>query len=357
LAAPTAVLADVTVYGKLHVSADYIDSDTADTATQDAANLSFSSNSSRIGFKGNEDLVRGLKAVWQVESGVNMGATGHNGTSTGTNNTLSSRNSFLGLKGGFGTVLIGNHDTPFKMFGRNFDVFGDTVADNRQLFNTATDGIGWDLRPSNVLAYITPDLKGFGGVVAYVSDAAPASGSADNNNASAFSLNGTYSNGPIYVGAAYEVHIVKSSALGTGFTNDPYAFRLGGSFKAGPVKVGAMYQALRDADGIDAERDDFTLFGTFSFGMETIKLAYTYAGELEGTVAGTGNNTDAGLFALGFDHKFSKRTTAYAQLTMVNNEAIGNYGLGANSGYGNPIAATSAGENPSAFSVGLIHSF
>jgi predicted porin len=279
-----------------------------------------------------------------------------NGTATTGNDTLSTRNSYLGLAGGFGTVLMGNHDTPFKMFGRNFDVFGDTIADNRQLLNAdvANDGTGdWDLRPSNVLAYITPNLNGFSGVLAYVSGITQTTDGADNNKASAFSMSGTYSNGPIYVGAAYEVHTVKDAL---GLTNDPSAFRLGGSFTTGPIKVGAMYQALRDADGNDAERDDYTLFGTYSFGMETIKLAYTYAGEWD-TGGATVNNSDASLFALGLDHKFSKRTKGYVQYTMVSNEAASAYGIGANSGYGNSVAAAAVDKSPSAFSVGLIHKF
>jgi predicted porin len=290
-----------------------------------------------------------------------MGTTGRNGTAAGINNTLSSRNSYLGLAGGFGTVLMGNHDTPFKMFGRSLDVFGDTTADTRQLLNaknaTYTDGTGWDLRLGNVLAYVTPNFNGFSGVLAYVSGAGQTATTAvgsDNNKLSAFSLNGTYKNGPIYAGLAYESN---NFSDGKGLPNDPTAFRLGGSFTTGPIKVGAMYQALRDADGTDSERDDYTLFGTYSFGMETIKLAYTYAGEVDSGGVTT-PNSDSSLFALGLDHKFSKRTKGYVQYTMLSNEkgVVTNTTLGGNSGYGNSVASA-VDKSPSAFSVGLIHKF
>jgi predicted porin len=282
-----------------------------------------------------------------MESGVGMNKT----ATSGNANSFTSRNSYLGLAGGFGTVLMGNHDTPYKMFGRSLDVFGDTTADTRQLLNA-----GFDARPANVLAWVTPNFSGFSGVLAYVSDLtlSTSTNGADNNNNSAFSLNGTYKNGPIYLGAAYQVHAIKDS-YSPALSNDPSAFRLGGSFETGAIKVGAMYQGLRDIGGADLDRDDYTLFGTYTFGMETIKLAYTYAGEWD-TGGATVNNSDASLFALGLDHKFSKRTKGYVQYTMVSNEAASAYGIGANSGYGNPVASA-ADKSPSAFSVGLIHSF
>jgi predicted porin len=291
-----------------------------------------------------------------------------NGTATTGKDTLSTRNSYLGLAGGFGTVLMGSHDTPFKMFGRKFDVFGDTVADNRQLLNPLG---AVDARPENVLAYITPNFNGFGGAIAYVSSldvsgededtTGQTDAGADNNKSSAYSLSGTYANGPIEVGMAYQVLTIKDAA---DVNEDPSVFRLGGSFTTGPMKVGAMYQMVRDVElELDdtgttytgLERNDYTLFGTYAFGMNTIKLAYTYVGEIDSD-DGTVDDTDASLFALGLEHKFSKRTTGYVQYTMLANGKEMNLGLGDNSGYGNPVDSD-YDKSPSAFSVGLIHNF
>lgn len=361
LAAPTA-FADVTIYGRMNVSVDYTDTDSdvpAGTTNVDKGNLGLSSNSSRIGFKGDENLGNGLKAVWQVESGFTMGGTSAAGTST-----LSNRNTYVGLAGDFGTALMGIHDTPFKMTGRLFDPFDDTIADNAQLLGNGNAGIGgFEQRPSNVIAYITPNFNGFNAVAAYVTGLANTTytdgdgnvgvGGADNNKATAFSINGTYANGPIVVAAAYETHNVKD-AFGT--ADDPSAFRLGGSFNFGPGTVGAMWQQINDYTGADVSRDDWTLFGTYTFGLETVKLAYTQAGQVD--VAGTEvPDSDASLLALALNHKFSKRTTGYVQYTALSNENAAQYALGgAGSGYGDPVTP-GVGKDPSAFSVGLIHDF
>jgi predicted porin len=105
-AAPAAMAAtsNVDIYGKLHLSVNWYDDN-----PNESADLGISSNASRFGIKGAEDLGGGLSAIWQIESGVNLDEQ------TGT---LANRNSFVGLKGGFGTVLLGNHDTPLKLVGR-----------------------------------------------------------------------------------------------------------------------------------------------------------------------------------------------------------------------------------------------
>ncbi|CAK0754373.1 Porin [Gammaproteobacteria bacterium] len=365
LAGPTAALADVTVYGQLHMSIDYTDSKTKAGAGSSArkTNLGISSNASRIGFKGNEDIGSGMKAVWQIESLVNMdGGTGGLG---GSGTTLATRNTYLGLAGGFGTFLMGRHDTPFKMLGRSLDPFIDTIADNRQLL--ATD-FG-ELRPSNVIAYITPSFSGFSAVLAYVTGlnnspytdnfANAGIGGADNNKATAFSMNATYKNGPIYAGLAYEKHNLINTVAAP---NDPSAWRLGGSYTFGPATVGGMWEQLSDVDSKDMERTAGTLFGTYTFGMETVKLAYTQAGKWK-TGGNDLKNSDASLWSLGVDHKFSKRTTAYAQYTGLNNEKAADYALGGGTGlpsggggYGDPVQP-SLGKDPNAFSVGLIHKF
>jgi len=125
LVAPLAAFADsgnVTISGDMKVSVDSLDNG-------NTRKLNASSNSSHIAFAGNEDLGNGLKAVWQVDSEVAMGATG-NGS-----NALSSRNSFLGLAGGFGTFVVGKHDTPVKLLGRKVDLFGDQIGDSRNLIS------------------------------------------------------------------------------------------------------------------------------------------------------------------------------------------------------------------------------
>jgi predicted porin len=61
--------------------------------------------------------------VWQIESGLGGGTDGMGTGSIGT------RNTFIGLAGGFGTFVMGRHDTPYKIATGKYDIFGDTIGD------------------------------------------------------------------------------------------------------------------------------------------------------------------------------------------------------------------------------------
>ncbi|HNB79255.1 MAG TPA: porin, partial [Rhodocyclaceae bacterium] len=69
----------------------------------------------RIGFKGSEDLGNGLKAIFEVEFGFNGDET---------NATFNyNRHSWVGLTGGFGTVLGGRVDGARYSFVGKYDPF------------------------------------------------------------------------------------------------------------------------------------------------------------------------------------------------------------------------------------------
>jgi len=57
-----AATSNVDVYGKLHVSVSAFNDQEAGVE-----DMQVSSNASRIGFKGSEDLGGGLAAIWQIE--------------------------------------------------------------------------------------------------------------------------------------------------------------------------------------------------------------------------------------------------------------------------------------------------
>ncbi|WP_312263876.1 porin, partial [Rivihabitans pingtungensis] len=67
----TAALADVTLYGAIDETLESVSArGAADSARNIGQTTRVTSNSSLIGFKGSEDLGNGLKAIWQVESGL-----------------------------------------------------------------------------------------------------------------------------------------------------------------------------------------------------------------------------------------------------------------------------------------------
>ncbi len=142
MAAPAAAMADAVLYGKLNVAIDYVDQDnrlTFDRAgnpvfadgfdgwglsgnqgtrpwNSNPYNLLVGNNngpSNRIGVKGSEDLGNGLKAIYQVEFGIDLTDTNNRAVSGSESVTM--RNSYVGLAGNWGTFLMGRHDTPLKI--------------------------------------------------------------------------------------------------------------------------------------------------------------------------------------------------------------------------------------------------
>jgi hypothetical protein len=67
-AMPVLAHADVTIYGSIRAGLDSMKS----TDTSFKSSTGVDDFASRIGFKGNEDLGNGLKAIWQVETGMNV---------------------------------------------------------------------------------------------------------------------------------------------------------------------------------------------------------------------------------------------------------------------------------------------
>lgn len=236
MVAPGAAMAEAILYGKLNVSLDYanvknvvmptygyatdangdvlLDANGNPTLVRTASGQDFEGwgmsrngyipgegRASRIGVKGSEDLGNGLKAIYQVELGVNLNDTNNNVLSN--SDSITYRNTFVGLAGNWGTFLLGRHDTPMKISTGKLDLFADTMAD----YN-GTVGFR-DLRADNVVAYISPSLSGFQ-LAAAVVPAGGATGGGQGLNlnedsiAGAYSVAGIYSNGPFYASVAYE---------------------------------------------------------------------------------------------------------------------------------------------------------
>lgn len=353
LVAPAAAMADTTLYGKFHVSYDVLGGD-----NHAATKSGFSSNSSRIGIKGKEKINDNLSIIYQWEAGMDAGQSG---TTGGTSSLGSQRNTFVGATGTFGTVITGRHDTPFKMMGRKYDLFGDTVGDSRNIISQKHGDLGWDLRPSQVIAYATPDLAGFKAMVAYVNSWAgsdPYTNSTPyNNNANALSISADYSIAGFGLDAAYETHRQGGNAanyMGTTRTQD--AYRIGANYKIAGFKILGLYQ---DVKHVGFTQDSVKVYGggaSYGFGANTIKAQYYKAD----SYAGKSNGGD--MWAVGYDYKLSKQTSVYAMYAETSNDAAGTYTImGGGHDYSYPkgpaFSNTAVAAKSSAVSVGIQHKF
>ena len=361
---------NVNIYGVANVSYDIVNTGSDTAGRQAFSSNKVSSNTSRLGLKGAEDLGDGLSAIWQIEQLVSLDNAG---------GTFGTRNTYAGLKSNdAGTVLLGRHDTPYNISTRKFDVFTDGIADNRSILgggrataaNTApaaaaaTVGASFDGRQPDVLAYISPNLNGVTGAIAYVAGAEGQATSAQTKG-SAWSLAGWYDVSGLYASLGYEVHnignapgTVGNTALAAGTSVKESAWKLGVSYKfIDALTASLAYERTSDNFGVAGVNalghNAYYLSGKYAFGNDAVKLAYSKAS------ANATANTGASQVSLGYDHSLSKRTTVYAQYTQLSNESAGVYNLfsATNATGSTANALATAGSKPSAFSFGLKHTF
>jgi len=336
-AAPAfAASSNVDVYGTLRYSLDHND------VSGGSTNWMVKDQTSRVGLKGSEDLGGGLKAVWQIEQGI--ASTSTPTVSGGAFGDAGLRNTFVGLAGGFGTVLIGRHDTPYKL-GGSADLFVDTSADAQA--NGAAGIIGrngFDNRVAGTVAYVSPEFSGFHFAAAIV----PGEGTAGAANGliDAYSLVGVYANGPLKATLGYEnfdkelgnIAAVTASAGPDGFdltaddvvaapavagANDKHAVKFNIAYKIGDIGLGYTYE--RSKDGFTAANSDTAHLASVSYGMGPITLMGQYGkfNNKEANVAAAGAQNDETRWTVGAGYALSKRTNVYAAYNTVDQKNTG----------------------------------
>ena len=356
--APT-VKGNIEIYGRAHVSYDMID--TGAKAPADEKLYKVSSNSSRLGFKGFEDLGDGLNAVFQVELQVNLDGTQTtvvssvtpspvSSTTTGID-TITYRNTFAGLRHqAAGMLLFGIHDTPYKLSTGRLDLFADTIADYNSVIGNVNGTANFEIRAKDTVAFLSSSWSGIS-----IGLSRSTTGSETNNssagNANLTSASVAYDVKPVYVSAAYEIHK-------NGYTTwDSDAFqntgtKVGAGVTFGSTKIGAVYEKIKDdSPNSDRTRDAIYVAASHTIGKETLKVAYATADDGDNPATETG----ATMIAVGIDHAFSKRTTVYALYAQTKNDTNATYGLGP----GGPGGAfrPAAGDDPSVVSFGINHAF
>ena len=322
-----------TLYGKARMSVN--SSDNGSTRANDVA-----SNSSRLGFKGTEDLGNGLRAIFQMETLVTM-----DGSDTLLFGTP--RNSYIGLAGGFGTLMLGNHDNPYKIATSKLDNWSDSMGDfNAMIGNVSGATTPFNEREPNSINYWSQKMNGLQFKAAYRLD------ETDSVNRDRYSANATYDNGPFYVGVAYEKHREDNVSGASGNDTDGLTIGAAYAFNEEKTKLGLIYESLSE-DNINSvlDRDLWYLALAHKIGNNTFKVAYANAGDND-----TGNNTGADWYVLGLDHALSKRTSLYALYAATENDAGAKYGLGTGGSSGN-VKNSTAGLDLSTFSVGINHDF
>jgi len=179
-------------------------------------------NNTYIGFRGQRDLGRGLKAIGQLEQSISLdeGTTTAN-TTTGIAPSFGNRDSFVGLETGWGTVRLGNMDTPFKRYGDTLGFLGvgsgNFVSPNNVIRRSGSGGSSsassFNLRRANAIDFASPAFGGLQVAVQYSLGNPTEFGAQNaginpgqNRSPKVVSLGVKWEQGPLYLAVATETH-------------------------------------------------------------------------------------------------------------------------------------------------------
>lgn len=311
LSTAAAAQSSVQVYGIVDAGVNYQGSPVVQGAGSKWSLMSGNNSGSRIGFKGQEDLGNGLKAIFTLENGFSVDS-GKTTQDTNKTQTLFGRQAFVGLTGNFGTVKLGRQYAPFDVvlaatdaFGNGLDGRASNIAANKAGF---TKG-GYAVRVDNLVAYETPNFSGFSGGLAYGFGEVQG----DNKAGRTIALNGQYKNDALYVGAAFQQ--TNGTANLSGEKRQDWL--LGAAYDFGVVRANAFYGQAKDATvvaGTDLKEQFYGIGVSAPFGAHKVMAS---VGQVK-------NKTDnqsgkATQYALGYTYNLSKRTNFYASVARITN--------------------------------------
>mgnify|MGYP003703745833 CR=1 FL=1 len=289
-------------------------------------------SSSRLGFKGSEDLGGGLSAKFQLEQGI-MADTGTQASTTSTWN----RQAWVGLfSQQYGSVSMGRQTLPHYDILDAMDTFGTGAG------SVSSSGIlNYTSRANNSVKYASPVVNGLQGVaLASLGEATTPHGDSSNM----YSVGATYTAGALNAGVAYNAFKPATTGPEAKYT------LLTASYDLGVAKLAGTLQSIRNFGNADNADRTEAMFGvnvpvtdknTVSAQVGANRVAHTHGG-------------DAVQWSVGDAHELSKRTKVYAILSFINN--------GSNTAYSTNTATatgpvTSNGKDVSSLQLGIRHAF
>lgn len=282
----------VTVYGRLDVSLDRVETDGAPREN------SVVDNASRLGFRGTEDLGGGLKAAFGIEYGFRADTGAFASASTPL------RNSYIALVGPFGAVAMGRLDssnpTGSPLYSQNTKAT-DPVVHDAGATAFGTDVLNSRNRVSNAVGYMSPNFSGMT-VRARAYLAGPAASEDDGKK---LDIGVNYENGPVYAGVGYGTNRGNVVGDNSPLNNLDDKFQVVGSYDFGTVRA---YGILGEDRFVGTPRTKVgyrVLGGTYEEGPHVVT-----ANLLEREKRSDPDGKSKG-FQIGYSHLLSKRTRLY----------------------------------------------
>jgi predicted porin len=344
----------VTVYGIVDAGVVTTDGATAGRTTGVSSGVL---STSRLGFRGTEDLGGGLTANFNLETTLNMdtGVSGSTQTATTnpTNNstpTLFDRQAWVGLsKKDVGTLQVGRTtrlDFDAAIAGDAFGasgfgsvngiIFANVGAVRAPNSTTSTNtGDISNSRYNNSVKLATARFAGF--QAAYQHAFGEASGAYAVSRGTAYALD--YTAGKAKATYAYSR---QNDAAGARLNETTI---LSGSYDFGVAKLFAGMSELEVVGRANKTKGDWVGV-TAPVNSKIGVMAQYYKVDNIGGVAAD----DADAFSVGATYAFSKRTTAYLMGGKVNNDGDAKVSIGSS-------VAPAAGKAQTGYAIGMRHTF
>jgi predicted porin len=392
LAAPVAALAQVEVYGTIHMSLNkmkYGEGTAPGTPSKSAWDVA--SHASNVGVRGRENVGGGQTAWFQVETNAAM----ERSNNIAHTSNFASRNSAVGMQGAWGNLFVGQWTTPWadldalwsigtvatygpvtSIIGRR-ETTGAAPAANCANNFSGNGGVGapaglaptqptcdsvegaggvghpfWR-RISNSIHYQSPVMGGAQVKVAYQTNQDKSvTGTVADPQMWSGSVSWSGMGGRLRVGAAYDAH---KDFTTPGQTDK--GWRVTGGWNFGFADIGVAYEEMVYKPlGVDVDAVQWGVAVAVPIGQGAIRASYSQAEGLE--AAGVETPTGAKQWNLGYDYRFSKRTTVGIGYATIDNESGARFTWsGLSSAQNGQDVTPPAGSDVSIFFVSMVHRF
>lgn len=319
----------VTLYGRVYVTVQSVKASNGPTAASNApSKMQVSDDSSLLGVRGTEDVGGGMKVFFQLE-------TAFKPDSNASPPAFANRNSAVGLQGGWGSVLAGRWDSPYKVLGYGPDIFGDL---NLGGITTALHDRGnFDNRMQNVIQYWTPKMGAFQVKLAQTAN----EGKTSSLNPRQFAANVTYSGKSFNLAYGYEEH-KDVSATNRKETGNEFA----GEVHLGNLKISGIYEEIKK-DGTAKQKN---VLASLLYTAGKHQFGYQYEQSKDGGANGAATQPKCDVNSLAWFYNWSKRSQLVALYTKVDNNEAGVCKFGSND-----VGGT--GADREGFGLGIKHVF
>jgi predicted porin len=316
---------NVTLYGMVDAGIDYDTSKNPGGAKW--ALQSGQQSSSRIGFKGSEDLGNGMTANFVLENGFQLDDGTLKYPVNATTPRLFGRQAWVSLDGAFGSIKLGRQYSAMFFALGAIDPFGVATSANAQnVFGFGLDAMDPISRSDNTISYTTPTVAGFNALGGYKFGE---NAGAFNTGSSKF-VGVTYANGPLLAVASFQSTdnvsfgaattalgaIVAPSGLGAVANTTGALVKtgvVGATYDFGVAKVALAYGGTKATAAGDVNMHNYLVGFTAPAGTGSVLGSWLRNDITD--ISGAVTN----MYSLGYKYPLSKRTGLYAYTSYTRN--------------------------------------